>query len=140
MKKIRIWFFCVGAWYLLNFISLLPPLMKNQLPRFYPAIEVSSGSIAYEALIDIWFLFGLLYGTVGIGLFLAARRPLENHLFVILVVLIEIIAGIIWDIYSLTRAITPASFSYFFIAVHVLIIGTACWVYPRKPVTITTAR
>lgn len=140
MKKIRIWFFCVGAWYLLNFIGLLPPLIKNQLPRFYPAIEVSSGSIAYEALIDVWFLFGLLYGTVGIGLFLAARRPLENHLFVILVVLIEIIAGIVWDIYSLVRAITPPSTSYFFMAVHVLIIGTAYWVYPRKTVTIITAR
>jgi hypothetical protein len=134
MKKMRIWFFCVGAWYILNLIGLLPPLMQSQLPDFYPGLGVAPENIAYQALVDVWFLFGLLYGTVGIGLLLAARSPVENRLLITLVVLIETIPGILWDIYSLTRALTPPSFSYFFMVVHVLIIGTACWVYPRKTV------
>jgi hypothetical protein len=134
MKKARLWFFLVGAWYILNLIGLLPPLMQSQLPNYYPGLEVASNSVAYQALVDVWFLFGLLYGTVGIGLMLAARSPAENRLLITLVVLIETIAGILWDIYSLSRAITPAMTSYFFIVVHLLIIGTAAWVYPRKTV------
>ena len=134
MKKARLWFFLVGAWYILNLIGLLPPLMQSQLPNYYPGLEVASNSVAYQALVDVWFLFGLLYGTVGIGLMLAARSPVENRLLITLVVLIETIAGILWDIYSLSRAITPAMTSYFFIVVHLLIIGTAAWVYPRKTV------
>jgi len=105
--------FLVGAWYILNLIGLLPPLMQSQLPNYYPGLEVASNSVAYQALVDVWFLFGLLYGTVGIGLMLAARSPAENRLLITLVVLIETIAGILWDIYSLSRAITPAMTSYF---------------------------
>jgi len=134
MQKTRWWFFLVGTWYIVNLIGLLPPLMQAQLPNFYPGLTVASDSIAYKALVDVWFLFGLLYGTVGIGLLLAARSPVENRLLITLVVLIETIAGILWDIYSLSRAIMPAMTSYFFIVVHLLIIGTAAWVYPRKTV------
>lgn len=125
MKSLKWWMRVVGSFYILLFIMAsilqLPP--KTMLAG--EGITYQIDNFAHRLLVDTWVMFGLELGVIGVALWFASRNPAQNRFFVWVVIGLEVVRGIVDDIYMLIRGYDPA-FYIGWIIVHTIIIA---WAY-----------
>ncbi|MCU0504031.1 MAG: BphX family protein [Anaerolineae bacterium] len=122
MKKLKWWFIIVGAFYLLlgimNMYGILvdPALFAGNLP--YPADPP-----VVKAFVDGWSPFA--FEVVGLGTFMlwAARNPRKYLGAVWLIVWLELLHGVLDDIYLIANGFNAGGYVAF-IVVHLIIIVT----------------
>lgn len=124
MKKLKIWFYVVGIFYLLlTFMNLgilffSPESMGSQLPERYKAIPEAAATFA-----DAWLVFVFELGAIGSLCIVAAKNPEKNTIMAWLVIVAEFFRGIVADAIWISRGydITPYAV---FIVIHSIIIVT----------------
>lgn len=122
MKRLKWWMLIVGAFYIvLGFINT-PPLMTLRFNMQYPTIDLPVADSAVQALIDMWFVFGVEMLVVGVLLMVASRNPLQNKILVITVIVLELVRGILMDAYWLTRGIYTSAPYLIWIIIHLVIL------------------
>ena len=122
MNKLRWWFRIVGALYLLLGIGFIPALNAARLPMILPGADTSG--VTYRGLLDFSFMFGLDLIVTGGFLLWASRDPFKNLSLVWLVVALEIVRGILDDLYMISQGYA-APFYIGFIILHAAVIATA---------------
>lgn len=123
MNKLKWWFRIVGVVYFLLGVGFFPPINEARLPVMLP-IDVAETTIAYKAIIDWTFFFGLDLLVIGAFLIYASRDPLKHLNLVWLIVWLEAIRGILADIYYIARGYASVPIYVGFIVFHLIIIGT----------------
>lgn len=127
------WMLGVGVVYLvlaLNLSSLL--VAPERVYLFFPTYDAPLDSVAFAVAADLAFLVGLSHGVIGAFLLWASRRPTAHVGLVPLVIAIELVVGIVDDLYLIFMREYPIDAVYYgFIALHLVIIGTGYLVYPR---------
>jgi hypothetical protein len=121
MNKLKWWFRIVGAIYLLLGIGFVPALNAARLPMMLLGVETSG--VTYHGLLDFSFMFGLDLIVTGVFMLWASRDPLNNLSIVWLVVALEIVRGILDDLYMISQGYA-APFYIGFIVLHLTIIIT----------------
>jgi len=124
MKRLTWWFRIVGLIYVLLGIGFIPFINAARLHLMLPGFDAPVGGVAYRALLDYTFMFGLDLLVIGILLFYASRKPLKNMAIVWLIIALEIVRGIFHDIYMVARGYA-VSIYIGFIVLHLIIIITA---------------
>lgn len=123
----------VGVVYLvlaLNLSSLI--VAPERVYQFFPSYDAPLDSVAFAVAADLAFLTGLSHAVIGAFLLWASRRPTAYAVLVPLVIAMELVAGILDDLYLIIlRDYTIDAVYYGFIVLHVAIIGTGYVVYPR---------
>lgn len=122
MKKLTWWFRIVGGFYLLlalmNLYSTFvdPALFAGSLP--YPA-----DTAVVQAFVDGWSPFA--FEILGLATFMlwASRNPAKYLGAVWLIVWLELLHGVVDDIYLIARGFDAASYIVF-IVIHLIIIVT----------------
>ncbi|GMV33686.1 hypothetical protein FBQ83_11365 [Chloroflexi bacterium CFX5] len=121
MNKLKWWFRIVGALYILLGVGFAPALNAARLPMILPGVETSG--VTYHGLLDFSFMFGLDLLVTGAFMLWASRDPLKNVSIVWLVVALEIVRGILDDLYMILQGYA-APFYIGFIVLHLVIIVT----------------
>jgi hypothetical protein len=124
MKNLQWWMRIVGGLYILNGFMLLPFMTIGRLHAQYIGLDVPVESVAARALTDMWFMFGTETAVIGVMLILASRNPLQNMVLVQTVLLLELLRGVVQDLYWLTRGYYDNAFYVGFIIVHLIVIIT----------------
>jgi hydrogenase/urease accessory protein HupE len=123
MDRLKWWFRVVGAIYVLLGVGFIPFLNAARIPLILPNLDAPVGGVAYRALLDFSFMFGLDLVVIGMFLVWASREPSKHLNLVWLVIWLEIIRGIADDIYMIARGY-DAPFYFGFIVFHLVIIIT----------------
>lgn len=131
MKKLKWWFRIVGAFYLLLalmnlYFVLLNPGGMGSMVKF----PFEASPIATQAFVDGWSPFA--FEVLGIGTFMlwASRNPRRYLGAVWLLVWLELLHGVLDDIYLIVRGYDAVGYLVF-IAIHVAIIVTGV-LFARK--------
>jgi hypothetical protein len=130
------WMRLVGAFYVLLGVMFVPALNEGRLGLAIPALATPERTVAYRALLDWMFSFGLDLLVIGGALLWWSHRPREAVALVYLVAALEIIRGALDDIYYVSQGYATPTFYYVFIPLHLVIAGTGI-VFARQ---IQTAR
>lgn len=130
MTKLKWWMRIVGVFYLISGIGFIPFLNEMRIELFLP-IRGGQETIEYKALIDWMFVFGLDLIVIGGMLIYASRNPLRNIILAQTVIALELIRGVLDDIYYISRGYAGASFYIGFIVVHLIIITTGIIFWKR---------
>jgi len=130
MKAAKIWMTLMGIFYMLNLVSLWPPLFAPLLPTMYPGVELHQGTDSFQLLLDAWLIVGIQLAAIGVVLFWAGTRSKhpERYLGVIWVAIVTEIVDGAWDIYSVNSGLEEAWMGYMTVAIHLLWVVTAFWV------------
>lgn len=122
MGKLKWWFIVVGAFYLLLTVMNLYGIFFNQslISSTFPFPVDENG---LKAATNLWLAFILELGVIGVFLLWASRRPAENINLVWLVVWLEIIRGIVDDLYLISQGYDVVGYVVF-ILIHLAIIVT----------------
>ena len=123
MKKLAWWFRFVGGLYVLLGVGFIPALNAQRLSMMLPNFDAPVGSVAYRAILDFSFMFGLDLLVTGGFLFYASRQPYKHIPLVWLIVALELVRGILDDLYMIWRGYNVA-FMLGFIVLHLVVIGT----------------
>lgn len=123
MKRIKWWFRVIGSFYIILGVGFIPPLNAARLPVMFPEFDAPEGGVAYRALLDFSFMFGLDLLVIGAFLIFAAREPLKYAPLVWLVVALEVVRGVLGDVYFIAVGY-DAAFYIGFALVHLVIIFT----------------
>lgn len=133
-RWLRRWMIGVGVVYLLlalNLSSLL--IAPERVFQFFPTYDAALDSIAFAVTADLAFLVGLSHAVIGVFLLWASRRPTDYVSLVPLIILMELVAGIVDDLYLiLFRNYTIDAAYYGFILLHLVIIVTGYYVYSLR--------
>ncbi len=81
-------------------------------------------------LADTWVMFTLEVAVIGVMLWVASSNPYQNRILVYTLFGIEIVRGIVDDIYMLTRGYEPGLYIGW-IVLHSIIILTGWWALRR---------
>lgn len=118
------WLRVVGVFYLFLFVMIV--FVRLPLQTFAPegtlALAASGDPIA-RYLVDTWVMFGLEVGVIGVALLVASRNVAQARLLVWTVMGIELVRGIVDDIYMIARGYEPGGFIAW-IMIHSIIIVT----------------
>lgn len=123
MKKLAWWFRIVGAIYILLGIGFIPTLNAARLPMMIPDFDAPIGGVAYRGILDFTFMFGFEMMVVGSFLLHASRTPRHNLNLVWLIVWLEVVRGILHDMYMISQGYDLA-FMLGFTLLHLVIIST----------------
>ncbi|RME88465.1 MAG: hypothetical protein D6770_06910, partial [Anaerolineae bacterium] len=86
-----------------------------------PNFDAPMGGVAYRAVLDYSFMFGLDLLVIGGFLLYASRRPQKHLSLVWLVIALEIVRGILDDLYMISQGYN-AAFMLGFIVLHLIVI------------------
>lgn len=114
----------VGAFYVLLGAQNVPPLVAARLGTQYPTLAAPPESVAVQALLDMWFLFGASLAVVGVMLLVASADPLRNRVLIQTVLLLEVFRGVFMDLYWVSRGFYVEGFYVGFALVHLSIVVT----------------
>ncbi len=131
MRKLTWWFRLVGGLYLLLGLGFVPAINARRIPRMLPGFDALPGSVAYHAFLDFTFMFGLDLMVIGGSLLYASRNPKRHLSLLWLVVALEIVRGILDDLYMISQGYAPTVLLGF-IALHLVIIASGM-VLARQP-------
>jgi hypothetical protein len=123
MVGLKWWFRIVGAFYVVLGIGFVPALNAARLPMILPDFDAPIDGVAYRALLDFSFMFGLDLLVIGAFLLYASRDPSRFIPVAWLVVVLEAVRGVVDDVYMIARGY-DAGFYLSFILVHLVIIAT----------------
>ena len=120
------WMRIVGSFYVAVGLFNTPPVIAARFPAQYPDLGVAVDSLPAQALVDVWFMFGLEVAVIGVALLIAARNPARHLALVWTVLALEIVRGIVDDVYLLARGYEVAPY-VIWIVVHAAIVVTGLW-------------
>ena len=129
-RHLQRWMRIVGGFYVLLGLFNTPPVIVARFPAQYPDLGVAVDSMPAQALVDVWFMFGLEVAVIGVALLIAARNPARHLALVWTVLALEVIRGIADDLYLLVRGYEVAPY-VIWIVVHTAIVGTGLWALRR---------
>jgi BphX-like len=138
MNRLKWWFRAVGAVYLLLGLGFVPALNAARLPFMLPGLDSPAGGVTYRALLDFSFMFGLDLLVTGAYLLAASSAPQRHLSLVWLVVALEVVRGILDDVYMIASGY-GAPFYLAFIGLHIAIISTGL-VFARQAAAQLPAR
>lgn len=123
----------VGVVYLLLALNLSSLLVSpDRVYQFFPPYDAPLDSIAFAVSADLAFLSGLSHGVIGAFLLWGSRRPMAYVKLVPLIIAMELVVGIVDDLYLIFLREYPIDAVYYgFILLHLVIIVTGYLVYPR---------
>lgn len=132
-RWLRRWMIGVGVIYLLLALNLSSLLVApERVYLFFPGYDAPLDSIAFRVAADLAFLFALSHGVIGGYLLWASRRPMAYVNLVPLIIAMELIVGIVDDLYLIFMRDYPVDAVYYgFIVLHLVVIATGYLVYPR---------
>lgn len=113
----------VGIFYLLLFIS--SAIVKLPFRTMFDGVlaQAAAGDLTAKMLIDTWVMFGLEMGVIGAALIIASRIPDQARVLVWTVLGLELVRGIIDDIYMIARGYEITIYIGW-IVIHTIIIIT----------------
>lgn len=123
MTQLKWWMRVVGGFYLFLAVMSLPSIRANGFLSMFPELADQQTTLAFELLIDAWVMFGLELGVIGVMLIVASRAPFQALSLIYTVIGLEVVRGIVDDIYMIMRGYS-VGFYIGFITVHLLIIVT----------------
>jgi hypothetical protein len=124
MRKLTLWLRIVGAFYLLQFVMMA--FVHAPIRTFGPEgslARADAGDPVAEFLVDTWFTFGLEVGAVGVCLLIASRHLQLAHGVAWTVLAIEILRGIVTDVYMIARGMEVPGYLVW-IVIHSVVIVT----------------
>lgn len=126
------WMVGVGVVYLLLAINLGSLVVApERVYQFFPTYDAPLDSVATAVAVDVAFMVALEFGVVGLSLLWASRRPTAYAGLVPLIVALEVVRGVVDDLYLIAmRTYTVDAIYYGFILLHLVIIATGLAVYP----------
>lgn len=105
------WLRVVGSFYLLLFV--MAAVVKLPLRTFAPpgtlALAASGDPVA-RYLVDTWVMFGLELGVIGVAMLVGSRMVSRARLLAWTVIGLELVRGIVDDVYMLARGYEPGGF------------------------------
>jgi len=122
MKKLKWWFRSVGVFYLLLTVVNLYGIFINK-GFLRQNIPFPVGDAGFGVALNFWFTFVLDLLVMGGFMLWASRKPLKHLNLVWLIIFLEIIRGIVDDLYMIGKGYY-AGFYAGFITAHVIIIIT----------------
>jgi hypothetical protein len=123
MKGLKWWMRAVGMFYVLMGVFNTPLIIEARLTTQYPNLGVTTDSLAAQALVDTWFMFGLEVFVIGLALLYFSREPERSVALIWMVLGLELIRGILDDIYLIARGYEPVIYLVW-ILIHSVIIIT----------------
>ncbi|MBZ0204177.1 MAG: BphX family protein [Ignavibacteria bacterium] len=133
MNNLKWWFRITGIVYTLLGIGFVPVINAQRIGVMIPNFDAPTGGTAFWGLLDLSFMFGLDLIIIGIYLIYCSRDPLKHLTIVYLVIWLEIVRGIIDDIYMIARGY-GAGFYIGFIMFHIAVIVTG-YLFAKKAKT-----
>ncbi len=123
MKKLQWWFRIVGVFYLLLALMNMYFTFSGDTQMIRDTIPFTVDDAGVKAFIDGWSPFA--FEILGISTFLlwASRKPAKYLGAVWLVVWLELLHGVVDDVYLIARGYDAAGYVAF-IVVHLIIIVT----------------
>ncbi|MGH8936983.1 MAG: BphX family protein [Acidimicrobiia bacterium] len=109
MRPITIWMTVVGVFYVAIFVAAT--FVKLPIQDFISEDvlgQVPPGDEVFRLLEDTWVMFGLELGVIGVALIIGSRVPNRAKLLVWTVLGLELVRGIVDDLYMLTRGYETA--------------------------------
>ena len=127
MQGLKWWMRVVGVFYVLLFVAAA--LLKVPIEAFGFAdvlARAADGDMPARFLVDTWVMFGLELGVIGVALLYYSRTPNGARALVWTVLGLELVRGIIDDIYMIVRGyeLTPL---VVWIVLHSIIIAAGLW-------------
>jgi hypothetical protein len=122
-QQLKWWMRIVGGFYLFLAVMSLPPIRANGFLNVFPELAGQQATLSFELLIDAWVMFGLELGVIGVMLIKFSRIPFQALSLVYTVIGLEIVRGILDDVYMMVRGYS-VGFYLGFITIHLLIIVT----------------
>ncbi|MBI3243241.1 MAG: BphX family protein [Chloroflexi bacterium] len=137
MNKLKWWFRIVGAFYLLLALMNMYGMFINR-QFFASVIPFPADEFAVKAFVDGWSPFA--FEILGIATFMlwASRDPLKYLGAVWLIVWLELLHGVVDDVYLIANGYDAVGYLVF-IVVHLIIIGTGV-MFTRQASVQTPAR
>lgn len=126
MNSLKWWMRIVGTFYLLLFVVGAIIKLPVNITLSQAGITLDPANLAHRFLVDVWVMFALELGVIGGALWFASSNPFQNRILVWTVLGLELVRGIIDDIYMLIRGYQVA-FYVGWIVLHTLIILTGYW-------------
>lgn len=127
MNSLKWWMRIVGLFYLLLFVSAVFLKIPPQVYGPEGILEAAAaGELTAMIAVDTWIMFGLELGVVGAALIIASRIPNQARVLVWTVLAIELVRGIIDDIYMITRGYDLTGLIVW-IVIHTVIIVTGLY-------------
>lgn len=124
VKPLVWWMRVVGAFYLLLFVMAV--FVKLPLQTFAPPETLTlaaNGDPVAGYLVDTWVMFGLELGVIGSALVVGSWYIDQARLLVWTVIGLELVRGIVDDLYMIARGYEPTGFLVW-IVIHSVIILT----------------
>ena len=127
------WMVGVAVFYLLSFANFVwLRLDPTLLETLYPTYDAPITSVAAQATIDSLLMFGVEIAVVAVVLLWASRNPLEHRILFWLVIALEVVRGILVDLYLIFLREYPIDEVYYgFIVLHSVIIVTGYLAYRK---------
>lgn len=122
-RGLRRWMRAVGGFYVFMGLFNTPPIIQARMPVQYPDLGVPVDSFPAQALIDVWFMFGLEVLVIGAALLWFSRDPLRHIALVWTVLVLELVRGIADDVYLIARGYDLVVYSIW-IVIHLVVITT----------------
>ena len=122
-RHLQRWMRIVGGFYVLMGLFNTPPVIAARFPAQYPDLGVAVDSMPAQALVDVWFMFGLEVAVIGGALMIAVRNPARHLPLVWTVLALEVVRGIADDVYLLARGYEVMPY-VIWLVVHAAIIAT----------------
>lgn len=129
-RHLQRWMRIVGSFYIALGLFNTPPIIAARFAAQYPDLGVTVDSMPAQALIDVWFMFGLEVAVIGVALLIAARNPARHLALMWTVLVLEVVRGIVDDVYMLARGYEVAPY-VIWIVVHTAIAITGWWALRR---------
>lgn len=117
------WMRIVGGFYVLLGLFNTPPVISARFAAQYPDLGLAVDSAAAQALVDVWFMFGLEVAVIGVALVWLSRDPLRALPLVWVVLGLELVRGVADDPYLLVRGYDPVVYLGW-IVIHLAIVVT----------------
>ena len=133
MKAIKWWMRITAILAIIRFFVSLPSLQRaGFISNFTPGVDFASLMPEVKALVDAYFLVGLIFGVLGVWLMLGSREPARNLNLVKLTIAIFLVAGVVFDTYALSNGTMTLVGYLISIAIHggAALAGIA--LYPRR--------
>ena len=125
------WLRVIGIMYLVHFVAMV--VARAPIRALGPPDTLDrarSGDPIACFVVDTWVIFGLENAAIGIALLLASRSPGASRPLVWAVIGIEVLRGIVADIYMIFRTGRMAT-SIVWIIIHTAVIVTGVVALPE---------
>ncbi len=123
MKQLRWWMRIIGVVYLLLFVGM--SIIQAPPEAYLSALGVTPDpqGATFRLLVNTWMALGLEIGVVGVALLVASREPARHTLLVWLVLGMELLRGIVADIFWYLDGVITVGPLIFWLVFHGVIIA-----------------